>query len=76
MCCSKTPQGKPLGRLEAILPTRSGRLLPSRYEHPITKQETMVFHCGAPFCRAFVMDMGKDSQKVTESARAHSYFLS
>ena len=24
----------------------------------------MIFHCGPPFCRAFVMDMGKDSQKV------------
>lgn len=40
---------------------------PLVYDHPVTCDPTMCFHCGEPFCAAWVENPGKNDQELFES---------
>lgn len=42
----------------------NGLIKPLVYPHPITKKDTMVFHCGGPFVRAFVQGYDPETNQA------------
>jgi alpha-ketoglutarate-dependent taurine dioxygenase len=49
-----------------FVPDKAQFAHPLTYPHPRSGIETMMFHCGAPFCRAFIIDLNKSTQEVYE----------
>lgn len=45
-----------------------GVVHPMTYKHWLTGEPTMVFHCGRPFCAAFVENFQSPGQKILEPA--------
>ena len=40
---------------------------PLIYPHPITSEQTMAFHCGAPFCRTFAKNFNPKTGEAEET---------